>query len=179
MRRGGKQNRRKRELDVCSPNTSKLTYWQLWLQVQQTRSSQSSVSLHYHQSIAPKTSLHSYDSPSLDSQHQTSCVQISRRPNVSSRSSRSPPLMAAPSPSPSRRPPAFIRWLKSLTSSSHSKSEPSTKSASRGKGKSVRPVYQPPSRGLPVGAETEGRVFGVALEDSLKYASVAISMIGP
>ncbi|KAI5475539.1 Rho GTPase-activating protein [Pseudohyphozyma bogoriensis] len=40
-------------------------------------------------------------------------------------------------------------------------------------------AYQPPGRGLPRQQSGEGRVFGVSLEQSLKYASVAISVVGP
>lgn len=40
-------------------------------------------------------------------------------------------------------------------------------------------AYSPPSRGLPSGETGDGKVFGVELEKSLSYASVAISMVGP
>lgn len=36
----------------------------------------------------------------------------------------------------------------------------------------------PPGRGLERGKDGKGRVFGVSLEQSLQYASVAISMVG-
>ncbi|GAA5841840.1 hypothetical protein JCM3766R1_005586 [Sporobolomyces carnicolor] len=40
------------------------------------------------------------------------------------------------------------------------------------------PSYIPPGRGLERGKDGNGRVFGVSLEQSLQYASVAISMVG-
>ncbi|GAA5929980.1 uncharacterized protein JCM15063_004682 [Sporobolomyces koalae] len=40
------------------------------------------------------------------------------------------------------------------------------------------PSYIPPGRGLERGKDGSGRVFGVSLEQSLQYASVAISMVG-
>lgn len=39
--------------------------------------------------------------------------------------------------------------------------------------------YQPPGRGLAKGTSGEGRVFGVPIEQSLRYAGVAISTMGP
>ncbi|GAA5987217.1 hypothetical protein JCM11641_006063 [Rhodosporidiobolus odoratus] len=41
------------------------------------------------------------------------------------------------------------------------------------------PAYIPPGRGLETGKDGQGRVFGVSLEQSLQYASVAISTAGP
>lgn len=41
------------------------------------------------------------------------------------------------------------------------------------------PFYSPPGRGLEPGQDGRGRVFGVRLEESLQYASVAISMVAP
>ncbi|GAA5991136.1 hypothetical protein JCM10908_006556 [Rhodotorula pacifica] len=41
------------------------------------------------------------------------------------------------------------------------------------------PLYSPSGRGLEPGQDGRGRVFGVRLEESLQYASVAISMIAP
>lgn len=40
-------------------------------------------------------------------------------------------------------------------------------------------MYSPSGRGLEPGQDGRGRVFGVRLEDSLQYASVAISMVAP
>ncbi|GAA5879603.1 hypothetical protein JCM3774_004282 [Rhodotorula dairenensis] len=41
------------------------------------------------------------------------------------------------------------------------------------------PLYSPSTRGLEPGQDGRGRVFGVRLEESLQYASVAISMVAP
>lgn len=59
---------------------------------------------------------------------------------------------------------SLLRWLKIFSSS------PSTR-------KLVPPPYQPQGRGLKTTVAGENKVFGVALERSLQYASVAISMV--
>lgn len=78
-------------------------------------------------------------------------------------------------PPPSKA--SLLKWWKSFTKS-HSSSSP-TASASTSNARPAPPPYQPAGRGLPQGSSGEGRVFGVSPEQSLKYASVAISMVGP
>ncbi|GAA5864697.1 hypothetical protein JCM8547_008273 [Rhodosporidiobolus lusitaniae] len=88
---------------------------------------------------------------------------------------------------------SLVKWWKAFTSSSHKhqQQQPPPSSSSRAKQQPTRggagqpqpahslPAYLPPGRGLERGTDGKGRVFGVRLEDSLQYASVAISMVGP
>lgn len=83
-------------------------------------------------------------------------------------------------PPPSKA--SLLKWWKAFTknSSSHSSSNAqASTSSSTARPRPAPPPYQAPGRGLPQGRSGEGRVFGVSLEQSLKYANVAISMIGP
>lgn len=72
---------------------------------------------------------------------------------------------------------SLLKWWKSFTKSHSNPS--SSPAASTSNARPAPPPYQPASRGLPQGSSGEGRVFGVSPEQSLKYASVAISMVGP
>lgn len=75
---------------------------------------------------------------------------------------REPYAAAAPSKA------SLLAWWKQFSTSSSSK-----------KARPTPAPYQPPGRGLKSPTDGIGRVFGVSLEQSLVYASVAISMIGP
>ncbi|ORY84622.1 Rho GTPase activation protein [Leucosporidium creatinivorum] len=78
-------------------------------------------------------------------------------------------------PPPSKA--SLLKWWKAFTKS-HSNT-PSSSPVSTSNPRPAPPPYQPAGRGLPQGSSGEGRVFGVSPEQSLKYASVAISMVGP
>jgi hypothetical protein len=82
---------------------------------------------------------------------------------------------------------SLVKWWRSFTgkttqdspsSSSLSHSASSPKSKQQPKPSASLP-YLPPGRGLERGSDGKGRVFGVSLEQSLQYASVAISVQGP
>ncbi|BGP17753.1 hypothetical protein JCM10213_005335 [Rhodosporidiobolus nylandii] len=79
---------------------------------------------------------------------------------------------------------SLLRWWKAFTrNDKHPSSAISSASEGRSKhtpkpSKSL-PVYAQPGRGLERGTDGQGRVFGVSLEQSLQYASVAISMVNP
>jgi hypothetical protein len=84
-------------------------------------------------------------------------------------------------PPPSKA--SLIKWWKAFTSKDkHHKSSSTTNT--RGAVVPAPPTststssYIPPGRGLERGKDGQGRVFGVSLEQSLQYASVAISMVG-
>ncbi|GAA5858702.1 hypothetical protein JCM1840_006519 [Sporobolomyces johnsonii] len=87
-------------------------------------------------------------------------------------------------PPPSKA--SLLKWWKAFTSRDKQKNMSSAStSAGAGAGAGApppagaRPVYAPPGRGLERGKDGNGRVFGVSLEQSLQYASVAISMVAP
>lgn len=71
-------------------------------------------------------------------------------------------------PSRELNKPGFVAWLQGL------KSSPEPRYNTR----ELPSAYHASSRGLKAGEDPTGRVFGVKLEQSLKYASVAISMVG-
>ncbi|KAL8278805.1 hypothetical protein RQP46_008874 [Phenoliferia psychrophenolica] len=70
---------------------------------------------------------------------------------------------------------SLLKWWKVF--SSKQKEPRSVKT--RGVGQVAPAPYQPPGRGLRGAQDGKGRVFGVSLEQSLKYAAVAISMVAP
>ncbi|GAA6009627.1 hypothetical protein JCM11491_001038 [Sporobolomyces phaffii] len=75
---------------------------------------------------------------------------------------------------------SLVKWWKMFTSKDKQKQHRPmmlpTSNPSRAPPAS--PSYIPPGRGLERGTDGNGRVFGVSLEQSLQYASVAISMVG-
>ncbi|GAA6032070.1 hypothetical protein JCM8097_007053, partial [Rhodosporidiobolus ruineniae] len=77
---------------------------------------------------------------------------------------------------------SLLKWWTAFKQS-HNKpqqqqQQPSSSSSSRSK-QPLHPPYVPPGRGLEQGSDGTHRVFGVRLEDSLQFASVAISMLSP
>ncbi|KAK4698348.1 GTPase-activating protein SAC7, partial [Phenoliferia sp. Uapishka_3] len=82
---------------------------------------------------------------------------------------------------------SLLKWWKVFSSKQSNKDQQSRGGpggAGQGAGAlqrgQVAPApYQPPGRGLRGAQDGNGRVFGVSLEQSLKYASVAISMVAP
>ncbi|GAA5896107.1 uncharacterized protein JCM6883_001714 [Sporobolomyces salmoneus] len=89
-------------------------------------------------------------------------------------------------PPPSKA--SLLKWWKLFTSKDKSKQSSSSSQqqlshSAPSDGRRVfpppgSPSYIPPGRGLERGKDGNGRVFGVSLEQSLQYASVAISMVG-
>lgn len=77
---------------------------------------------------------------------------------------------------------SLLKWWKVFSKQSSSK-EPRGGGARPQQGRpagAVAPApYQPPGRGLRGAQDGEGKVFGVSLEQSLKFAAVAISMVAP
>ncbi|GAA5986124.1 hypothetical protein JCM5350_004441 [Sporobolomyces pararoseus] len=82
---------------------------------------------------------------------------------------------------------SLMKWWKMFTSKDSKKQQQQQQPPSSGYqqrppigGASPRlsSNYVPPGRGLETGKDGKGRVFGVSLEQSLQYASVAISMVG-
>ncbi|GAA6016224.1 hypothetical protein JCM10207_000436 [Rhodosporidiobolus poonsookiae] len=68
---------------------------------------------------------------------------------------------------------SLLKWWKAFTKSSN-------QSTTRPKQSTKGTPYTPPGRGMELGKDDgKPRVFGVALDRSLQYASVAISMVGP
>lgn len=70
----------------------------------------------------------------------------------------------------------LLKWSKALSRLLGQSKERKQQAPSRG---GALPPYSPPARGLEPGQDGRGRVFGVRLEESLQYASVAISMVAP
>ncbi|GAA6060681.1 hypothetical protein JCM10212_005063 [Sporobolomyces blumeae] len=87
-------------------------------------------------------------------------------------------------PPPSKA--SLLKWWKAFTSKDKkaaSSASAGAANAAAGQAQGQRapsglPAYSPPGRGLERGKDGKGRVFGVSLEQSLQYASVAISMVG-
>ncbi|GAA5888605.1 hypothetical protein JCM6882_009017 [Rhodosporidiobolus microsporus] len=84
---------------------------------------------------------------------------------------------------------SLLRWWKAFKSRDSTKQQQPASSSARAKQpppshqqtpllQQQHPAYIPPGRGLERGKDGRGRVFGVSLEESLQYASVAISMVG-
>ncbi|GAA5832316.1 hypothetical protein JCM11251_006407 [Rhodosporidiobolus azoricus] len=82
---------------------------------------------------------------------------------------------------------SLLRWWKAFKSKDSSSSSarakqppphPHQQPGPATRHDSSHPAYVPPGRGLERGKDGTGRVFGVSLEESLQYASVAISMVG-
>lgn len=77
-----------------------------------------------------------------------------------------------------------MKWWKMFTSKDSKKNQNQTSSSSNTRSLNLGQPgggpsnYIPPGRGLERGKDGKGRVFGVSLEQSLQYASVAISMVG-
>lgn len=84
-----------------------------------------------------------------------------------------------PAPAPSKA--SLLKWWNVFKKQSPSHEQ----EQEQGQGRMIPPAYRPPGRGLSVGGGGEGahenknKVFGVELERSLKFAGVAISMVGP
>jgi hypothetical protein len=70
----------------------------------------------------------------------------------------------------------LLKWSKALSRLLGQSKERKQQAPSRG---GAAPAYSPSARGLEPGQDGRGRVFGVRLEESLQYASVAISMVAP
>ncbi|BGP25946.1 rho GTPase-activating protein [Rhodotorula toruloides] len=70
----------------------------------------------------------------------------------------------------------LLKWSKALSRLLGQSKERKQQAPSRG---GAVPPYSPSGRGLEPGQDGRGRVFGVRLEESLQYASVAISMVAP
>ena len=85
-------------------------------------------------------------------------------------------------PPPSKA--SLVKWWKMFTSKDSKKNQNQTSSSSNTRSLNLGQPgggpsnYIPPGRGLERGKDGKGRVFGVSLEQSLQYASVAISMVG-
>ncbi|GAA5949079.1 hypothetical protein JCM3765_004005 [Sporobolomyces pararoseus] len=89
-------------------------------------------------------------------------------------------------PPPSKA--SLLKWWKMFTSKDSKKQQQQQQNQqpSSSQGYQQRPPiggspgsnYVAPGRGLEMGKDGKGRVFGVSLEQSLQYASVAISMVG-
>lgn len=66
---------------------------------------------------------------------------------------------------------SLLRWWKAFTRKEKERATVASSSVA------APPLYSPQQRGLEPGQSGKGRVFGVALADSLQYASVAISLV--
>ncbi|GAA6057613.1 hypothetical protein JCM3770_004994 [Rhodotorula araucariae] len=77
-------------------------------------------------------------------------------------------------PAPSKA--SLVRWWKAFTRREKDKDRTAPAPAPAA-APPATPPYAPPQRGLEPGKSGKGRVFGVPLNDSLQYASVAISLI--
>ncbi|GAA5850044.1 hypothetical protein JCM9279_004893 [Rhodotorula babjevae] len=75
---------------------------------------------------------------------------------------------------------SLVRWWKAFTRKEKERAVVASSSSSAAAPPPHRPaapLYSPQQRGLEPGQSGKGRVFGVALAESLQYASVAISLV--
>ena len=78
---------------------------------------------------------------------------------------------------------SLVRWWKAFTRKEKERAVVASSSSSSAAApppppqRTAAPLYSPQQRGLEPGQSGKGRVFGVALAESLQYASVAISLV--
>jgi len=79
---------------------------------------------------------------------------------------------------------SLVRWWKAFTRKEKERAVVASSSSSAAAAaappppqRTAAPLYSPQQRGLEPGQSGKGRVFGVALAESLQYASVAISLV--